>query len=72
MLRSIETTDGQRCVDIFIRVDKSFGFEVYRRDMEDARGWFAIGGFIEQRFDTEVLAIHAAHKAAPWVDWNDI
>ncbi len=43
VLRSIETEDGGRCVDIFRRLDGTFGFEEYRRDVEDGRGWFPIG-----------------------------
>ncbi len=43
VLRSIETQEGERCVDFFIRPDGSFGFEEYRRDAEDRRGWFPIG-----------------------------
>ena len=30
VLRSIETDDGGRCVDLFARPDGSFGFEEYR------------------------------------------
>ena len=50
--RSIETGDGGRCVDIFVRPDGSWGFEEYRRDVEDARGWFPIGGHARKVFGT--------------------
>ena len=40
VVRSIETDDGGRCVDLFAHPDGSFGFEEYRRDIEDGRGWF--------------------------------
>ena len=43
VLRSIETVDGGRCVDVFVRGNGTYGFEEYRRDAEDARGWFPIG-----------------------------
>ena len=31
------------CVDYFQRQNGSYGFEEYRRDPEDNRGWFVIG-----------------------------
>jgi len=45
VLTSIETEDGARCVDIFVRADGTFGFEEYRRDVEDGRGWFLVGHY---------------------------
>lgn len=71
VLASIETEDGDRCVDIFRRSDGSFGFETYRRDAEDGRGWFPIGGFETRRYDMEQAARTAARKYAPWIEWND-
>ena len=67
VLRSIETPDGGRCVDFFIRPDGSFGFEEYRRDMEDARGWFPIGFHGEKSFGSEEEAEGAARKAVSWL-----
>ena len=43
VLRSINDEDASRCVDIFLRPDGSIGFEEYRRDVEDGRGWFPVG-----------------------------
>jgi hypothetical protein len=65
--QSIETPDGDRCVDIFQRADGSFGFEGYRRDPEDGRGWFPISQFGEQRFDSEAAARSASARIFPWV-----
>ena len=45
VIKSIEIEDGLRCVDVFRRGDGSYGFEEYRRDPEDRRGWYATGGF---------------------------
>lgn len=67
VLKSLETPDGNRCVDIFVRPDTSFGFEIYRRDSEDLSGWFPIGGYVDKRFTTEPLAFSAAEQAAPWL-----
>jgi hypothetical protein len=65
--RSIETEDGGRCVDIFVRPDGSFGFEEYRRDVEDARGWFPIGGYAPQSYADEAAALEAASSKVAWL-----
>jgi len=70
VLDSIETAEGDRCVDIFRRGDGSFGFEVYRRDTEALTGWFPIGGFAERTFATEAACREAARPVAPWMDGN--
>ena len=67
VLRSIETPDGGRCVDFFIRPDGSYGFEEYRRDAEDGRGWFPIGFHAEKIFGCEEEAETKALKAVPWL-----
>jgi hypothetical protein len=33
---SVENDEHDRCVDLFRRPDGSFGFEAFRRDVEDA------------------------------------
>jgi hypothetical protein len=35
VLKSIISPDSKYCVDVFIRSDGTFGFEEYRRDVED-------------------------------------
>ncbi len=67
VLNSIETADGGRCVDLFVRIDGSHGFEEYRRDVEDARGWFPIGHHAAREFATEAEARAAALKSVPWL-----
>lgn len=67
VLRSIETPDGGRCVDVFVRDDGNYGFEEYRRDAEDRRGWFPIGFHGEKSFATEQEALDAALQAVSWL-----
>ncbi len=67
VLRSIETPDGGRCVDLFVRPDGTFGFEEYRRDSEDGRGWFPIGFHHAEVFASEADAMEAALQAVPWL-----
>jgi len=65
--KSINDESAQRCVDIFARADGTFGFEEYRRDAEDARGWFATGGHQERVFASEGDALRAARVAVAWL-----
>ncbi len=65
--RSIETPDGGRCVDLFRRPAGSFGFEEYRRDPEDGRGWFPIGFHADSAFPTEAAALAEARERVAWL-----
>lgn len=67
VMQSIETTDGGRCVDIFLRPDGSFGFEEFRRDFEDARGWFPIGVYGKRTFTSEEAALAGATASVSWL-----
>ncbi len=62
VLRSINDEDAARCVDIFLRPDGTIGFEEYRRDVEDGRGWFPIGGHASRVFHEESAALAAAMR----------
>jgi hypothetical protein len=70
VLNSIETPEGDLCVDIFIRPNGSYGFEIYRRDIETLAGWFAIGTNIDTEYSTELASHQAACKSAPWLNPN--
>jgi hypothetical protein len=60
--------DGEtRCVDIFRRPDGTYGFEEYRREPEDGRGWFAIGTYSSRSFDTESDAVANARASIRWL-----
>lgn len=67
VVQSINLTGEQVCVDIFVRPDGSYGFEEYRRDAEDLRGWFRIGQFGDRRFNGSEAARAAARAAVPWL-----
>lgn len=68
ILRSINLDGARVCVDIFARPDGSFGFDEYRRDPEDGRGWFSIGHHGAGRYDSADTALRAARRAVAWLD----
>ena len=67
VLKSINAPGNSRCVDIFIRPDGTFGFEEFRRDVEDPSGWFPIGDHKARVFDTEKNAFKKAKELYPWI-----
>lgn len=68
VLKSINLMDETRCVDIFLRPDGTFGFEEFRRDIEDNRGWFPIGYFGDRVFSTEKRALAEAFAKVGWLE----
>ncbi len=71
VLRSINTPDGGRCVDVFQRPDGTFGFEEFRRDVEDLSGWFAIGGYANRTFDSQQDVFDLARASVSWLGDSD-
>ena len=68
VVTSINAPGESRCVDIFERPDGSFGFEEFRRDSEDARGWFPVGFFAEQVFESAEAALAEARRRVSWLN----
>ena len=67
VMKSINGHDSSICVDIFRRPDGTFGFEEYRRDLEDARGWFPIGFYSTRVFKDQAEALEAAKVETAWL-----
>jgi hypothetical protein len=67
VLASPSTRSVDRCVDIFVRPDGTFGFEEFRRDPEDMGAWTAVAYFSGQAYPTEQAAAEAARAAVPWL-----
>lgn len=67
VLKSVDSPDKSRCVDLFLRPDGRFGFEEYRRDFEDNRGWYPIGFFGDRAFHSEEGALQDALSRIPWL-----
>ena len=54
---SFDNEAGDHCVDIFMRDDGTFGYEEYRRDHEDPRGWFSLQRHGSRSFPSEADAL---------------
>ena len=67
MIDSPSTPNADRCVDIFVRPDGTFGFEEFRRDPEDMGAWTPVASFSGREFSTEDEALTAARAAVPWL-----
>ena len=71
VLRSLEDPTATHCVDIFVRSDGTFGFEEYRRDHEDQRGWFPLQHYSTLIFETEDDAFAQAKARVVWLVADD-
>jgi len=67
VVESINAPGEGRCVDVFRRPDGTFGFEEYRRDAEDARGWFPVGFFGDRVFGSAEAALEEARRRVSWL-----
>ncbi|MGF1609678.1 MAG: hypothetical protein ACFCUQ_09805 [Kiloniellales bacterium] len=64
---SIESHEGDRCVDLFARPDGSYGFEEFRRDPEDGGEWTPVLYFSTTSYRSGEAAIRAAEEAIEWL-----
>lgn len=67
VLRSIENGEHDRCVDLFRRPDGSFGFEEFRRDVEDAGAWTPVAYHSGAAYCSMDATLSAAVKAVVWL-----
>lgn len=65
---SVENAEHDRCVDLFRRPDGSFGFEEFRRDVEDAGTWTPVAYYSAAAYASQAAAVGAAVKAVAWLD----
>ena len=72
VLTSIENREGDRCVDLFLRPDGTFGFEEFRRDVEDAGAWTPVHYYSGTSYASKNDALAAAAKAVTWLASNSI
>jgi hypothetical protein len=67
VVESIENDEHDRCVDLFLRPDGSFGFEEFRRDVEDAGAWTPVAYHFVASYPSRAAALGAAEAAVAWL-----
>jgi len=67
VLASLENDEHDRCVDLFLRPDGTYGFEEFRRDPEDAGAWTPVRFYAGRVFTTREEAMRAAKQAVAWL-----
>jgi hypothetical protein len=67
VLASVQTYGGDFCVDLFEHPEGGYGFEQFRRDVEDSGSWTQTSAFSVQRFNTLADALAAAEEAIGWL-----
>ncbi|MBS0547801.1 MAG: hypothetical protein JSR24_08635 [Proteobacteria bacterium] len=65
---SVENDEHDRCVDLFSRPDGSFGFEAFRRDVEDAGRWTPVAYHSGVSYASAEAALAAATAAVTWLE----
>ena len=64
---SIENFEQDRCVDIFSRGDGSYGFEEFRRDVEDGGQWTPVQYYSGVSYVSSADALAAAERCVAWL-----
>ena len=67
VIASLSNETGDHCIDVFQRDDGTFGFEEFRRDHEDLRGWFSLHRYGTQIYASEAAALNDAKTAVQWL-----
>jgi len=63
----IENFECDRCVDLFLRQDGSFGFEEFRRDAEDREVWTRVQYYAGAVYVSQEETLAAAMKSVVWL-----
>jgi hypothetical protein len=64
---SIENFEHDRCVDLFSRPDGSYGFEEFRRDVEDRGEWTPVQYYSGSIYASREAALAAATRSVTWL-----
>ena len=64
---SVENPEHNRCVDMFSRPDGSYGFEEFRRDIEDSGQWTPVQYYSGIAYGSPIDALDAAERCVPWL-----
>jgi hypothetical protein len=64
---SIENFEHNRCVDLFSRPDGSYGFEEFRRDVEDRGEWTPVQYYSASVYTSKEATLAAAMQSVAWL-----
>ena len=64
---SIENDEHDRCVDFFSRPDGTYGFEEFRRDVEDGGAWTPVQYYSGLVYSLATEAYFQAERTVPWL-----
>ncbi len=64
---SLENFEHDRCVDMFSRPDGSYGFEEFRRDVEDRGAWTPVQYYSGAAYSSQETALAAAMRSVAWL-----
>ncbi len=64
---SVENSEHNRCVDFFSRPDRSYGFEEFRRDIEDSGEWTPVQYYSGVAYVSPTEALNTAERCVPWL-----
>jgi len=64
---SIENFEHDRCIDLFSRPDGSYGFEEFRRDVEDGGEWTPVQYYSGSTFVSREAALAEAMQSVAWL-----
>jgi hypothetical protein len=67
VFNSIENREHDRCVDLFRRPDGTYGFEEFRRDVEDAGAWTPVQYYSHASYPSKATALSAAALSVAWL-----
>jgi hypothetical protein len=67
VLESRENPEANRCVDLFVRPDSTYGFEEFRRDPEDAGVWTPVQCYSGLSYTSKSEALDAAKRVVAWL-----
>ena len=67
VIRSINMDGELICVDVFRRPDGTYGYDEFRRDPEDGRGWYVIGHHGAMVFASYDAALSDARRTVHWL-----
>ncbi len=71
VINSIENGEHDRCVDLFLRPDGTYGFEEFRRDVEDAGAWTPVQYYSGGVYPSREAALGAAGKVVAWLTGSE-